>query len=408
MEESDSEFVVVGAGVLGLSAARALAVRGHQVVVCEQATVGHGTSGSKGSARIFRLGYDDPAYVRLAMTARRLWSELEAESRTTLLTTTGQVTVGDDLDVLTDAMAAAGAPYHRITPAEVKARFPALSVPTDAVYEPGSGVIAADRSLAVLGRVGAVEIRQRTSVTRLDDTGHGVRVVTRTAEKEVVLRGSAAIVCAGPWTAPLVTAGGLGLPSWPTLEQVAYLAPRDGSVDEMPVFVERRRPWFYGLPVVSEGLMKVSLHGAGPAVGLDELAGKAERGDPDPAWWPSCRRRRAAFCRDWRPSRCPPNGASMTTPPTATSCSTASDPSWWDRGRRVTGSSSHRSSVSCWPIWPPAPTSAGGSAPPPRWAVSPSAVCDRRRAAGDRRSTPRGVRRWSEPVDARRYTGAVR
>ncbi len=283
MEESDSEFVVVGAGVLGLSAARALAVRGHQVVVCEQATVGHGTSGSKGSARIFRLGYDDPAYVRLAMTARRLWSELEAESRTTLLTTTGQVTVGDDLDVLTDAMAAAGAPFHRITPAEVKARFPALSVPTDAVYEPGSGVIAADRSLAVLGRVGAVEIRQRTSVTRLDDTGHGVRVVTRTAEKEVVLRGSAAIVCAGPWTGPLVTAGGLGLPSWPTLEQVAYLAPRDGSVDEMPVVVERRRPWFYGLPVVSEGLMKVSLHGAGPAVGLDELAGKAERGDPDPA-----------------------------------------------------------------------------------------------------------------------------
>src|ERR1700689_3739823 len=80
MTGEDVEFVVVGGGVLGLSAAWSLAARGYQAVVCERSTVGHGGAGSKGSARIFRLGYDDPGYVRLAMVAHDLWRRLEAES----------------------------------------------------------------------------------------------------------------------------------------------------------------------------------------------------------------------------------------------------------------------------------------------------------------------------------------
>src|SRR5580658_8514203 len=104
MEGRETEFVVVGAGVVGLSAARSLARRGREVVVCEQGTVGHGGGGSKGSARIFRLGYDDPGYVRLAMVAQRLWRELEAEGETTFVVRTGQVSFGPDLDVLADAL----------------------------------------------------------------------------------------------------------------------------------------------------------------------------------------------------------------------------------------------------------------------------------------------------------------
>jgi sarcosine oxidase len=50
------EFAVVGAGLLGLAAARELTLRGHDVVVFEQAGVGHTAGGSHGSARIFRLG----------------------------------------------------------------------------------------------------------------------------------------------------------------------------------------------------------------------------------------------------------------------------------------------------------------------------------------------------------------
>lgn len=284
MGARDVEFVVVGAGVLGLSAAWSLARRGREVVVCERATVGHGGSGSKGSARIFRLGYDEPGYVRLALTAERLWRRLEAESGTAILTTTGQVTFGDDLEVLTRSLAEAGAPYELLGHREVTERFPVLSVPGPAVWEPSSGVIAADRCLAALRQ--GIEVRQRTRVMGIDDDGRRVRVVVQSEEGRDELRASAVIVCAGPWTGPLLSGGGVGLRALATMEQVAYLAPATGvdgvSVDEVPVFVERRDPWFYGLPVRSEGLVKISLHGAGPAVVLDHLDGDEGDEGPDP------------------------------------------------------------------------------------------------------------------------------
>ncbi|MCU1427634.1 MAG: Sarcosine oxidase, partial [Actinomycetia bacterium] len=74
------EFAVVGAGLLGLAAARALHQRGHEVVVFEQATVGHRRGGSHGASRIFRYGYSDPMYVRMALLARDLWHDVEVET----------------------------------------------------------------------------------------------------------------------------------------------------------------------------------------------------------------------------------------------------------------------------------------------------------------------------------------
>jgi sarcosine oxidase len=275
----DAEFLVVGAGVVGLSAARALGRRGRHVVVCEQAMVGHEGSGSKGTARIFRLGYDDPGYVALAMVAEGRWRQLEAESGTAILRTTGQVTFGDDLDVLVDALEEAGAPHQRMGAGEVAERFPALSVSGPAVYEPASGVLAADRCLDALMGVRGVEIRPGTRVVGLHDEGDQVRVVVETPEMQEEVRVSGVVVCAGPGSGPLLGGVGVDLFLRPTLEQVVYLAPHEGTVDGIPVFVERRRPWFYGLPVEESGLVKISLHGAGPVVSVDHHFSD----DPDPA-----------------------------------------------------------------------------------------------------------------------------
>ena len=76
MSQERVEYVVVGAGLLGLAAARALRRRGREVLVLEREAVGHERAGSKGASRVFRMGYLDPHYVRMAMDARAIGRNL--------------------------------------------------------------------------------------------------------------------------------------------------------------------------------------------------------------------------------------------------------------------------------------------------------------------------------------------
>ena len=62
---------IVGAGIMGLSAARALSRRGWQVTIYEQFEVGTKRGSSHGRSRIFRLAYPDPKWVRMAQEALR-------------------------------------------------------------------------------------------------------------------------------------------------------------------------------------------------------------------------------------------------------------------------------------------------------------------------------------------------
>jgi sarcosine oxidase len=89
------DVAVVGAGIVGLSAAWRLAEAGQDVVVLERFDLGHNRGSSHGATRIFRFAYDDPVYVRLAQEALPLWRELESTAGRSLLHITGGIDVGD-------------------------------------------------------------------------------------------------------------------------------------------------------------------------------------------------------------------------------------------------------------------------------------------------------------------------
>jgi sarcosine oxidase len=74
------DAVVIGAGVMGAAAARALARTGREVVVLERFRVGHTRGSSHGRSRIFRFSYGDRRYVRMAMEALPLSRELEGDA----------------------------------------------------------------------------------------------------------------------------------------------------------------------------------------------------------------------------------------------------------------------------------------------------------------------------------------
>src|SRR4029079_1357189 len=68
---------VVGAGVIGLSAARALAQDGFDVTVYERDRIGSTQGSSRGRSRIFRRTYRHAAYIRLAVRANEEWRRLD-------------------------------------------------------------------------------------------------------------------------------------------------------------------------------------------------------------------------------------------------------------------------------------------------------------------------------------------
>jgi sarcosine oxidase len=270
--DAECEVVVVGAGLLGLAAGRALARRGREVIVLEQAAVGHEAGGSKGSCRIFRLGYDDAGWVGLAMRARAPWAALEDECGRRLLQPTPHLTFGDDLDAVHQAMHAAGAPHELLPAAEAAAGFPQIATGGPALLEPESCVISADAALQAL-TAAVPDLRAGVTATAIADDGR--RVTVQTTSGSVMARG--AVVCAGPWTSTLLAGAGILVPTTATLEQVGYLAPAAEPGPAMPIFIGHGAPEPYGLPVPGSPLYKIGFHHAGPVVDPD----RQDQG-PDP------------------------------------------------------------------------------------------------------------------------------
>jgi sarcosine oxidase len=271
------EFAVVGGGLLGLSAARALHRRDREVVVFEQASVGHRRCGSYGPSRIFRLGYPEPRYVEMAVAALDEWRELERESGTKLLTTTGQFSFGDDLDPLYEAMKHAGATVEWASAADVAARFGPGGDSERALFEPNSGVLHADECLRVLAGTIGERLREHAPVTAVEQDPNGVTIHTRDA----IVQADVAIVCPGPWSTallPLVLgpSGATRVPTFATREHVAYVRPLVSNTPgtpgmpraaiATPIFIAHGVPAVYGLPTPALGSYKIAYHHGGDIV----------------------------------------------------------------------------------------------------------------------------------------------
>jgi sarcosine oxidase len=284
----DRRCIVVGAGLLGLATAWALSRRGWAVTVCEAAgSVGHARSGSKGSARIFRLGYPDRLYVEMAIRAEVLWRDLEESTGRSLLHATGQVSFGDDGAL--SAIATALSPHDRVTEMltadDVTRRFPGFATEGPALFEPDSGVLAADACLAALREAAQFELQTGQPVRLLEQRSHSVVVTTAAG---LLLEADVVVDCAGPRTLALL---GDALPgpaeTQPSIPQVAYFrAAEPGAAARLPVFIEWGPDMVYGLQVLGTGAhagsYKVSHHTPGTPLDrfdpLDPTAWGDERG----------------------------------------------------------------------------------------------------------------------------------
>jgi len=269
-----ADIAVVGAGIVGLSTAYALAELGSSVTVYERGVPGSSQSG--GESRIFRHAHDDPRLVELACRARVLWRAWEERFGVELLAADGTVALGPKAERRLAVMRAAGGVTARpVEPAELAERLPLLARwDGPAVLEEDAGVIRA------CAAVGALVAALRDSIVADDvisvrATGRAtveVRTGGGTAEHERL------VVCAGRGTAALAAGVGLSLPVRHAAHvRLTYPVRGDAPArlaclqDGSDAFGE---PGAYGDPLPGNRLY---------AVGVDEAAAREDGSLLDPS-----------------------------------------------------------------------------------------------------------------------------
>lgn len=256
---------------MGSSAAYELARRGHPVTVLEQHDRLHHHGSSHGTSRIVRVVYDDPFYVRLALTARPLWDELQEVTDAEVFRVTGGVDHGprELLEPFAAALDEVGVAYEWLSPAEASERWPGLRLDEAVLFQPDGGVAHPDNTLTTLQQLaeshGAVW-HTHTRVTAITESPEGVTVTAG----ERTFAADQVVLAAGVWShllaeVPVDVA---------TQVQPAHFVATDPATP-WPTFIHRRSdehgtaiPEAFGLP--SPDGVKIGFHGGGRIVDPDD------------------------------------------------------------------------------------------------------------------------------------------
>ncbi|MGW3647913.1 FAD-dependent oxidoreductase [Streptomyces sp. NPDC000878] len=300
-------IAVLGAGLMGAATAWQLARQGHEVTLIEAYDIGHRHGSSHGTSRIFRRAYADPLYVGLTGQAYEHWRELEHDSSTPLLRTTGGLDLGEgrDPEGLAAVLGAAGVPYELLDAEAAAERWPYIRFGGPALYHPDAGVVDADQTVAACVRRAVEHGADALIGVRVERVEVGERVRLHTDDgRELVA--DAVVIAAGSWLPELQ----LPLPLPPlrvTQQQVFHFPQRERDV-RWPILVSKDESMqVFGLPSGADGgplpAVKVAEHDRGTPTTARTRSGVVD---------PSSRARVSDFVRERLPGLVPEPVAETT------------------------------------------------------------------------------------------------
>jgi sarcosine oxidase len=274
------DVAVIGGGVMGCAAARALSARKQRVILFEQGRIGHQSGSSHGRSRMIRLAYGQADYIPLCRAAYPAWQRLEEESGVSLL----QITGGLDLAFgeapswrrTANAMTEAQVPHEVLQQQEIARRFPQFALPDNAVglFQPQGGVLHADLCLSAFAdaaRRGSAELREGERVLSVRPGASAIEL--RTVKN--VYRVERLVIAAGGGTGAILHSLGLNLPLAVSKEQVAFFRPRDSVLhgpDRLPIFIFHLggKLLASGFPLIRDDGLKLMIENKRPAAAGDE------------------------------------------------------------------------------------------------------------------------------------------
>ena len=202
------DHLIVGAGAMGCAAAASLARQGAEVLVLERVSPGHLGGSSHGESRAIRLSnFENPAYAPIIRRAVELWRELETQPHEIFLPT-GVLECGPPRSELVEstlkAALAGGIAVEKLTAREVRARFPAVTIPPDwiGVFQCDGGLLRPDNAIRRFLETAKARGAgfETTTVIRVEQRGEHVEVETA----DWTIEAGSVIVTAGAWIADLV------------------------------------------------------------------------------------------------------------------------------------------------------------------------------------------------------------
>lgn len=285
------QVIIVGAGIVGLSAAYALLKQGvHKVTVLEQEVIDHPHSTSHGPSRLLRFEYgSDVLYARMVQLSLQRWRHLERSAMHTLYTRTGLLVLGTEDDNYTlasyNSLRSMGQPIERLSEQRCRQRFPQFATHAYDVltYDIEAGILHASTCLRTLKRLildlGG-EIYEHSRVTRFshDSQLRPVRIHLSSGEE---FAGDRVVLATGPWVHRLLN--NLHLPVKMTRQYLLYFAGLPTSsfgINIFPAFIAQD---LYGFPLQGAGngsgqmWLKATSHAFGSHVDPDDTSAPDQR-----------------------------------------------------------------------------------------------------------------------------------
>jgi sarcosine oxidase len=202
-------LIVVGAGLVGLSTARAALASGYRVTVLEQGSLPNPHSASYDQHRLIRYQYGGAAgYTGMVGKAFEAWDKVWADLGEVLFEKTGTLGIAHGSNDYVAASLATfkelGIAHDRLTSTEIERIAPQLTLPENAwgLLNSDGGVLLADRiveGLLAWSTSHGAEMRANCRVEHVDLDRASVKLTDGD-----VIEGDVLVVAAGAWLGQLL------------------------------------------------------------------------------------------------------------------------------------------------------------------------------------------------------------